>query len=440
LWSIKEENLSMNKKLMALAVAGALGVPATAMAQNYSIYGRASLGVDTYEAKGSTDLTAASTAVPGNDFGKRTRVFDSSSRVGFQGAEDLGGGVRALFLIETGVNIDNGGTAGQNGLANVSTANWGSRVGHVGLAGSIGQITYGRSNVWWANGAIDQVGANWLNAACQNCSGIFGRGMAVGVSRVSNVMQYTSPTYSGVNVVVSISPNGEAQGPGLNADGQLLGITGQGTHGPLAWGVDYVVNKGNTPVTTATSPGQGSNTAVKLRVGYRYMPAGQISLISVTNESKNGGPANAAGNAVGLPANCNTAATNCSFEQSGISLSWDHMFGAFQPIVQVNQISDIEGSGCGATIGGAAAGGLNGAPAGQQCEKTGATQITVALRYIFSKRSHVYFSYNKIDNDARYNTDYVGSAITARPTAAGQATSATGADPTLIAVGMIHNF
>ena len=425
----------MNKKLMALAVAGALGAPAAAMAQNYSIYGRATLGVDTYEAKGSTDLTAAANAVPGADYGKRARVFDNGSRVGFRGTEDLGGGVQAVFLIETGVNIDNGSTTGQDGAANANTANWGSRVGHVGLAGSLGQITYGRSNVWWVNGAIEQVGANWLNAGAQLYSGGMGRGMSVLVSRVSNVVQYTSPVFSGVNVQVSISPGaGEAVGPGANADGQLFAVTGQGTHGPIAWGVDYVVNKGNTPA--AGGAGQGSNTAVKLRLGYRYMPAGQISVLSVSNEVKSGGTGNAAGSAVGLPATCNTAATNCSFEQTGMGISWDHMFGPFHPIVQLYQMSDIEGSGCGATIGGAAATGLNGAPAGQQCEKTSASQITAALRYILSKRTHVYFSYNKIDNDARYNQDFAGASMTSRVAAS----RSTGADPTIIAVGMIHNF
>ena len=77
----------MNKKLMALAVAGALGAPAAALAQNYQIYGRATLGVDQYEAKGSTGGSAL-------DYTKRTRVFDNGSRVGFRGTEDLAAAFR----------------------------------------------------------------------------------------------------------------------------------------------------------------------------------------------------------------------------------------------------------------------------------------------------------------------------------------------------------
>jgi predicted porin len=77
---------------------------------------------------------------------------------------------------------------------------------------------------------------------------------------------------------------------------------------------------------------------------------------------------------------------------------------------------------------------VEGAPAGQQCEGTNSTQITVALRYIFSKRTHAYISYNKMDNDTRYNHDFTGAAMTARTLAA------TGADPVVIAAGVIHNF
>jgi len=403
----------MNKKLMALAVAGALGAPAAAMAQNYSIYGRLTLGVDQYEAKGATAGAAA-------DFTKRARVFDNGSRVGFRGTEDLGGGVQALFLIESGLNVDNGATTGQGGQTNTSTANWSSRVGYVGLAGSFGRVTYGRDNVWWGNGAIEQVGANWLNAGGQLYSGSFGRGMSVGITRQSNLVQYTSPTYSGINVVLSLSPSrAEAQGAGTNADGQLQGVTAQGTHGPLAWGVDYVVDKGNTPA--AGGAGQGSTTGTKIRGGFRYMPAGQISVLSVSSEVKSGGPTNAGASATGLAGTCNTAATNCLLEQTGVGLSWDHMFGPFHPIVQYYTIAKIKGSGC----------------LGTACNLTEASQITLALRYIFSKRTHAYISYNKVDNDANYNQDFNGASLTARNGAAAQA---VGADPTIIAVGLMHNF
>src|SRR5580765_7207840 len=122
---------TMNKNLMALAVAGAFAVPATALAQ-VQIYGRANLGFDRYEATGATAGSAA-------DYKSRNRVFDSASRVGFRGTEDLGGGMRALFSIETGVNVDTGTVNGQNGTANTSSGVWGSRDSWLGLEGPGGR-------------------------------------------------------------------------------------------------------------------------------------------------------------------------------------------------------------------------------------------------------------------------------------------------------------
>ena len=78
----------MQKKLLALAVAGALA-PAAAMAQSsVEIYGRANLGIDNWRASGAVD--------PAGNAKSRNRVFDGSSRLGFRINEGLGGGLRAL--------------------------------------------------------------------------------------------------------------------------------------------------------------------------------------------------------------------------------------------------------------------------------------------------------------------------------------------------------
>src|SRR3989304_4551485 len=71
---LSEENLRMNKKLTALAVAGALAAPAAAFAQasNVTIYGRANLGLDTYSATGATAGSAF-------DYKSRNRDYDAGS-------------------------------------------------------------------------------------------------------------------------------------------------------------------------------------------------------------------------------------------------------------------------------------------------------------------------------------------------------------------------
>src|SRR5262245_49592915 len=145
----------MQKKLIAIAVAGALA-PAAAMAQStVEIYGRANMGIDNWESKGAVD--------PATDMKSRLRVFDFGSRVGFRVNENLGGGMRAFVVIETGVNIDSGSGNGQSGSANASTGTWASRDSYAGLGGSWGDVRFGRQSPFYGNGIIMQAGSNYIN-------------------------------------------------------------------------------------------------------------------------------------------------------------------------------------------------------------------------------------------------------------------------------------
>src|SRR3989442_1401432 len=107
----------MNKKIAALAiVSGTLAVCAFALAQdgNVRIYGRANLGLDNYSATGATAGSAA-------DFKSRNRVYDAGSRLGIQGTEDLGGGLKAVLLMESGGNIESGSNTVHRGTTNPFT-------------------------------------------------------------------------------------------------------------------------------------------------------------------------------------------------------------------------------------------------------------------------------------------------------------------------------
>ena len=141
----------MNKKLVALAVAGALALPLAAQAQtaNVTLYGSLRLGVANVRATNST-AGVASVAV--------TRVDSNSSRFGLKGEEDLGGGIKAIFLIESGFDassngnnsVNNGaGAASASGLSSGSGASdsrGGRDAGGAGLMtpGGCGTCTAGR--------------------------------------------------------------------------------------------------------------------------------------------------------------------------------------------------------------------------------------------------------------------------------------------------------
>ncbi|GAB3243951.1 porin [Chitinimonas naiadis] len=109
----------MNKKLIALAVSAAVMAPAAFAAENQvTLYGQMNLALQATKTPGGSD-----------QFG----VGNLSSRVGFKGQEDLGGGSLAFFQIETGVAPDD-----------ASQSRWASREGWLGLKGDFGSIKLGR--------------------------------------------------------------------------------------------------------------------------------------------------------------------------------------------------------------------------------------------------------------------------------------------------------
>lgn len=62
----------------------------------------------------------------------------STSRLGFRGTEDLGGGLRAIFNLEMQLNTDTGLGSATGGGLQFNRQSW------VGLAGNWGQVTFGR--------------------------------------------------------------------------------------------------------------------------------------------------------------------------------------------------------------------------------------------------------------------------------------------------------
>src|SRR6266513_6001515 len=91
----------MNKKLVALAVAGAFALPLAAEAQTgaqVTLYGRANMALEFVKASGPGAADGSTATV--------TRVASNSSRFGLRGTEALGGGLTAFFQVENSVPWD----------------------------------------------------------------------------------------------------------------------------------------------------------------------------------------------------------------------------------------------------------------------------------------------------------------------------------------------
>jgi predicted porin len=160
----------MNKKLIALAIAGATVAPA-AMAQTanpVTLYGRVHLTFEQVEVKGQAS--------------KRTRIQDQASLLGVRGTEDLGGGLKAFFQLETAFNPES------------TSGTFAGRNSGVGFQGGWGSILMGRWDTPFkvATGAIDPFGDVTIAGItmANNDQGNFDR-------RDPNVIQYWSPNWGG---------------------------------------------------------------------------------------------------------------------------------------------------------------------------------------------------------------------------------------------------
>jgi predicted porin len=163
----------MNKNLIALAVAGASLAPA-AMAQTanpVTLYGRVFVTLESVEAKGGATPVA-----------NRGRVSDQSSYFGIRGTEDLGGGLKAFFQLETGFRPDSNDTT------------FAARNSAVGLQGGWGSVLMGRwdSPYKTATTAIDPFG----DLTISGITGVLNDGGNFNV-RQQNVVQYWSPSWGG---------------------------------------------------------------------------------------------------------------------------------------------------------------------------------------------------------------------------------------------------
>ena len=116
----------MNKKLVAVAIAGLLAAPlAQAQTANVTLYGRANMNM-AFVNGGQFSVAA------GNTNPTVFRVDSNSSRFGIRGTESLGGGLNAIFQIENGsINMSSTGGA----LAGRDT--------FLGLSGSLGTFKMG---------------------------------------------------------------------------------------------------------------------------------------------------------------------------------------------------------------------------------------------------------------------------------------------------------
>jgi len=209
----------MKKSLFALAAVGAFAGAAQAQS-SVSVYGIMD-GSYTASEVNSTNTTGTKTT-----YQQRNTVNGdgalSTSRLGFRGVEDLGGGMKANFNLEYDlVNIGTGGQGNTNAAAETSagtssTANgFGARLSFIGIEGGFGQFRIGRqeSNIHatiasnLAGGANNVLGSLYSSGDGGSTMTTLGPSVRPHSVYVNQALTFISPTFAGATITVQTSKN-----------------------------------------------------------------------------------------------------------------------------------------------------------------------------------------------------------------------------------------
>ena len=218
----------MKKSLLALAVLGAFAGVASAQS-SVTLYGLidANLGKDI----GSDD---------------RRMGQGASSRLGFRGVEDLGGGSAAFFQLENRFTPKNGvinGGAGATATTGTPVTFWQAR-SYVGLRGGWGEVRLGREY----NGAFfhgELMGDPWgWDTVASSLTVAAMRAGDPAFTNVNSAITYNSPNMSGFSFTGQVAEaNGNCGPTGLSApdaNGLISGVTfGTCTKRPVSGGASY---------------------------------------------------------------------------------------------------------------------------------------------------------------------------------------------------------
>ncbi|BBL23158.1 porin [Comamonas terrigena] len=250
----------MKKSLIALAVLAASGA---AMAQSsVTVFGV---------------VDEAVTYVNGADnWNGINSGGNATSRIGFRGVEDLGGGLKANFWLEAGILADSG--SGQSGGASGSGLEF-KRRSTVGLEGGFGEVRLGRdlTEAYKATSRYDVFGQVGLGV-----SRLWADANAVALTnqRVSNMITYVSPNISGFKAAVNY---GFGEVAGENRDSRYVGAGLTYDNGPLSLGLsgersNRGANSNLTRDVTAWALGGSYDLGVvKLSAAYRDSSAKIVS-------------------------------------------------------------------------------------------------------------------------------------------------------------------
>lgn len=204
----------MQKKIIALAVAGLMSGAAFAQS-NVTISGIVDMGWS----HRSDNIVSSVNSKNSIDSG-----IQSGSRVQFAGVEDLGGGLKAGFVLEQGLFVDTG-QARTDGV-------W-SRQSFLYMSGGFGTVAAGRQYTPQFNllAAVDPFGYGTVGQV---------NNLYTSTARLDNLVAYVSPSFSGFNVVAGYTAQAGGQEVAKDSGNtRVWAINPNYKNGPILVGFNY---------------------------------------------------------------------------------------------------------------------------------------------------------------------------------------------------------
>ncbi len=388
----------MKKSLIAIAALAA--VSAASAQSSVTLYGLIDVGYGSQisEQRGTGTGTAT----------QRSRgVMDGANagdRIGFRGTEDLGGGLKANFVIEQGISVTSGSlfaqraaSAGQQiaapGVAypapfSAAIGGVGGIIGGSGYSASTNRQSYvglasesmGTVNIGYTYNNLYEVSTfSGYSLGTEGITGatvahVFGSTYVGGIR--SNGLTYISPSiaggftvraqYGAGGAVPETNTSITAANAITNTNSRRYSLMGQYANGPLSAAVVYTNNR----VKTAADPASRTGTLTNLGASYDF---GAAKLAGTYNTGRDGG--------IGAATFGALAGTSTAYRAYSIGLSAP--FGAFVPFVTIGRAR--------ATTDGAVDRAIN------------ISQAQFGVRYALSKRTTAYAFYGTATDNAANN-------------------------------------
>lgn len=203
------------------------------------------------------------------------------SRLGFRGREDLGGGLKAEFVLEAGLNVDDGTTVGTAFFHRVSVLRL--------ISQDYGSVTLGRQytpsyialvdaglapNLGSVPSAHDGI-PGYIQGQGMTAAGRFNNGMSS--HRVNNGLQYASPEMGGLSFS-ALYAFGEVSGN--NKAGRVLGVAAK-----YKSGKDFL-SAGYTETTSAANSSLPKNQIYAIGGRYNF-PSFHVNAYYTSQKNSN---------------------------------------------------------------------------------------------------------------------------------------------------------